>query len=349
MHLSQKGSTICPMSRVLPSEYVMSKFYELAGFPKYKRGAGTYNGCCPTCREGKSWGKKRRLFYLPDKDLVCCHNCNKNWSPVNWIMELSGLSYAQVMEQSKEYDFASFELEDKKFARPESETLPVDSINLFDQQQLDYFINNKVVKDALILIKDRRIDTAINRPKALYISLKDFVHKNRLVIPFCDHKNKIVWYQSRAMYKKDEVDRPKYMSKLNAERTVFGLEKINEQLDYIFIFEGPIDSMFVQNGVAMGGISMSELQEEQMNRYRLYQKIWVLDNQLAENADVKRQINKLLENGERVFLWPKKFKGIKDINELCMKVRKNSIKPEFFIDNSYEGDIGLAKVVELLS
>lgn len=336
------------MNRILPSEYIQAKFYELAGFPKFIKGSGDYRGCCPTCREGKSWGKKRRLNYVPDKNFIHCFNCNKTWTPINWIMEQSGLEYNQVLEESKEYNFSNFEYNDEKFVRPESETLPVDSINLFDKQQVDYFMSNKVVKDALRLIKDRRLDTAVNKPQALYVSLKDYIHKNRLIIPFYDHNNKIVWYQTRSIYKKDEVDRPKYMSKLNSERSVYGLDRINEQIDYLFIFEGPIDSMFVKNGLAMGGISMSDLQEEQMKRYRLHQKIWVLDNQLKENEDVKYQVNKLMENGERVFLWPKKFKGIKDVNELCVKVNKDSIRPEFFIENSYEGIEGLNKLGDLL-
>jgi hypothetical protein len=335
------------MNRLIPSEYIIAKFYELAGFPKFKRGSGNYNGCCPSCREGKSWGKKRRLFYLPEKDLICCHNCNINWNPINWIMEQSGLSFHQVMEESKEYDFANFEVEDTKFVRPESDTLPEDSINLFDKQQLTFYADNQVVKDARAFIKKRRLDTAINRPDALYISLKDFIHKNRVVIPFYDYKGKIVWYQSRAIYKKDEIDRPKYMSKLNAERGVFGLNKINPQLDYLFIFEGPIDSMFVKNGLAMGGVVMSDLQHEQMNRFRLHQKIWVLDNEVKENKDVKYQVNKLLEHGERVFFWPRKYKGIKDINELCVKVGRDKIRPEFFIENSYSELEGLTKLSDL--
>lgn len=334
---------------MLPIEYITQKFYEYAGYPKYIKGSHIYRGGCNICKEGSSWQKKARLNYIPSKGIIHCHNCNKTWSPVSWIMESSGLTYAQVMEEASSYDFQSFEITDNsKPQRPESETLPVDSINLFDMQQVHYFIKNRVVMDAIDLIKQRKLDTAINRPNALYISLKDFIHKNRLVIPYCDFKGKIVWYQSRAIYKKDEIDRPKYLSKLNSEKSVYGLDKVNEQLDHLFIFEGPIDSMFVQNGIAMGGISMSDTQEQQMKRYRLYNKIWILDNELKENLDVRKQATKLLESGEKIFIWPKKFQGIKDINELCIKVHKDSIRPEFFIDNSYEGSEGLAKIVEII-
>lgn len=332
------------MNQVLPAEYIQSKFYELAGFPKFIKGSGDYRASCPTCREGKSWGKKRRLNYVPDKGFIHCFNCNKTWNPINWIIEQSGLTFQEVMEESKDYDFSTFELTDEKFVRPESETLPQDSINLFDKQQVTYFIDEPVIKDCLKLIRERRLNTAVNRPKALYVSLKDFIHKNRLVLPFYDYRGKVAWYQTRAMYAKDEKDRPKYMSKLNSERSVFGLDKINGQIDYIFIFEGPIDSMFVKNGVAMGGISMSDKQQEQMSRFSLHEKIWVLDNEFHSNKDVKRQATKLVEAGERVFFWPRKYRGLKDVNELCVKVGKDSIRPEFFVENSFQGLEALNKL-----
>lgn len=332
------------MNQELPTEYIIQKFCQFAGYPKYKKGSNVYNGGCPNCHEGKSWNRKSRLNYIIEKNIIHCFNCNKTWSPINWIIENSGLSYQEILKEAKDYNFTPIEQNNAVIIRPESESLPVDSINLFDKQQTDYFSKSHVVIDALKYIKDRRLNTAINRPRALYISLKDFIHKNRLIIPYYDYTGKIIWYQSRAIYKKDEKDRPKYMSKLNSDKSIFGIDKINEQFDYLFIFEGPIDSMFVKNGIAMGGISMTELQETQLKRYQLYKKIWILDNQINDNKDVKKVVIKLFENGETVFLWPDKFKGIKDINELCVKVRKDNINPDFFIKNSYEGSIGLGKL-----
>ncbi len=49
---------------VLPEAYVIQKFYQFAGSPKYNRLTKTYQGGCPVCREGKSWGRKKRLFYV---------------------------------------------------------------------------------------------------------------------------------------------------------------------------------------------------------------------------------------------------------------------------------------------
>jgi len=325
----------------LPREYIIQKFYEFAGSPTFKKYTNTYNACCPACREGKSWGKKKRLYYMVDDDYMFCQNCQRNWNPINWVMEMSGMEFVEVMRDSEEYDSTEI-VEAKKepvISKPSSGTLPDDSINLFDEQQVSYYKGNKVVDDALNLIKKRRLDTAINHPRGLFVSLKDFVHKNRLIIPFYDAENQIQFYQTRSMYGED----PKYLSKPGADKTVFGIRNIDPELDYLFIFEGPIDSMFVKNGVAMGSISLSDAQEDELEKYRLLERIWVLDNQL-NNEDVKKKVTQLIERGEKVFFWPKKYKDFKDLNEICVKCKLDKVKPEFFINNAFSGMEALIKL-----
>lgn len=50
------------MNRLLPTEYVIQKFYQFAGYPKYKKGSNIYNGGCNQCKEGTSWGKNEDFF-----------------------------------------------------------------------------------------------------------------------------------------------------------------------------------------------------------------------------------------------------------------------------------------------
>ena len=108
------------MAVKLPNEYIVAKFYEFAGFPKHIKGSGDYRGSCPSCREGSSWGKKRRLNYIPDKNIIHCFNCNKTWTPINWIMERSGLEYNAVLEEAMDYNFFGEPLSDINFNRKES-------------------------------------------------------------------------------------------------------------------------------------------------------------------------------------------------------------------------------------
>ena len=319
----------------LPYNLVEKYFNTYAGYPK--KHSDKLNGGCWHCHEGKSWGKKSRLWFLPEKNLIYCHNCNLSWSPINWIKQVSGLDYKQIFEESNGFDhFFSDETEEFVPKVKFSQTLPIDSINLFDPIQVKYYGDEQVVQDALKIIKDRRLDTAVNHTE-LYVSLKDYVHKNRICIPFKDSDNKIRFFQTRAMYYYD-TKRAKYLSKANSEKTVFGLNNVDPNFEKLFITEGPIDSMFIEkNGISMAGLSISAHQKTLLSKYINFEKIWILDNQL-NNKEVLDNYNTLIEQGERVFIWPKRYNMFKDINELCCKFEKDQIKTNFFLENSHVGN-----------
>ena len=57
---------------MIPKSYIIQKFYQYAGYPRFNKVSNTYYGCCPICREGKSWGKKRRLYYVVDDNTLYC-------------------------------------------------------------------------------------------------------------------------------------------------------------------------------------------------------------------------------------------------------------------------------------
>ena len=77
----------------IPEEYIIQKFYQYAGYPKYTKSTNTYTGGCPICREGSSWGRKSRAYYIPKNNAICCHNCGWYSKTLNWIIEVSGLTY----------------------------------------------------------------------------------------------------------------------------------------------------------------------------------------------------------------------------------------------------------------
>lgn len=336
----------------LPEEFIVTKFFQYAGYVKYKRLANVYEGGCPICREGKSWGYKRRLFYIPKKKIICCHNCGWYSNPFNWIKKVSGVNDLDIINEIKIFDVSTITrvpepVEEKK--RPTPSTLPENSINLFDNLQIDYYKDNKVVKLALDYIKKRRLDTCINPPPALYISLTDKVHKNRLIIPFY-YNNDIIFYQTRTLLQTDMKIKPKYLSKISGEKSLFNIDKISNDLDYIFVFEGPLDSCFIENGVGITGIqerskqTFTQLQLKQLDTVKFHKRIFVLDSQWQDDAS-KRKSKILLQQNESVFIWPEKLgKKFKDFNEMCMSTKRDSIKPEVILKNTFTGIRG---VVEL--
>ena len=260
----------------LPQSYIVNQIYVYCKRPYYNQFSKVYNFECPICHEGKSAGRKRRGYYLLEENRFFCHNCNKGWKEFDWVKLVTGLEAHQIIKEANEFDeplenILAKESDGSEKARVP--TLPHDSVNLCDPLQISYYSDNSVVKDCIQYIASRRLNTAINRPETFYVSLTDFVHKNRLCIPFYNEDKKIVFYQTRAIYKKDE-DPAKYLSKVGGDKTVYGIHNIDQSLDYLFIFEGPIDAMFVRNGLAVGGIHLSELQENQLDKFRLFKRIW---------------------------------------------------------------------------
>jgi len=314
----------------IPQAYVIQKLFSFAHSPTYHRDSGQYNAGCPVCREGTHLGKKKRLYFYTKTNSFYCFNCNKSWNAYTWLCEAGSMSYKDIENDinSNNYrvDRSSDIFQNKK--QIQTHTLPYDSINLNDNIQTSYYKDNQYVQSALQMISSRRLSTAINRPQNLYISMKDYIHKNRLCIPFYDDKNQISFYQTRSL----DNTLPKYLSKFSAEKTVYGINNINTSLDYIFIFEGPIDAMFVENGVAITGLNMTNKQQAELNRYPLHKKIWVLDNQCTDLAS-KQKTEDLLKNRSSVFVWPKDIK-CKDFNELAVLLKQDSISHKFILNNT---------------
>lgn len=332
---------------MLPVNYVINKFYQHAGYPKFNKVSNTYYAGCPTCREGNSWGKKRRLYYIIDDNYLFCQNCSRGWSPLNWISEVSHESVEDVLKDVENYEpniREIIEQHEKKVAqKPKVPTLPTDSINLMDARQVDYYSNNKVVQDALDFIKERRLDTAAYRSKSLWVSLKDTSNKNRLTIPFYDLNGQIVFYQTRALY--DEDNPPKYKSKLGNDKTLFNIERIDPSHDKIYGLEGPIDSMFVKNAVGMCGLTMTDKQREQLRNYPFHEFVYVLDNQL-DNDDVYDQYEKILRRGDKIYIWPREIEE-KDINEFCTNKKLDEFPHRVIDENVYQGRAGLLRLAAL--
>lgn len=327
----------------VPEQFVVRTFYQCVSYPSYNSYTNVYNGACPFCKEGKSYGKKTRFFYIPEKELTYCHNCGYSRKTFNFIIDVTGKSIHEVINEIKEFDHTVVPVvTEKKKEKPRTPSLPDDCINLNDETQLKFHKDDVVVKLCLDFIKSRRLDTAINRPNRFYISLTDPVHKNRLVLPFYDQEGDIIFYQTRTILKKDMYEKPKYLSKVGAEKSLYGIHRLNLFSDYVFIFEGPIDSYFIENGLAVCGIqedstrNFNDLQLKQVNQLTSFKKVWCLDNQWNDNAALKKSFT-LADSDELIFIWPEQLKQFKDLNEACIKFGLNSISPEMVIKNTFSG------------
>lgn len=331
----------------LPAEYVEQYVQQYVGYVK-SRSNGRLNGGCPFCKEGNSWGKQSRFWYDPEREGVSgtclCYNCGYCNGSANFISEVSGLTYREINTELMDYDIVpkdlAYNLKSIPIVTTPTKILPTDSINLFDKTQLDYYKDEPIVKTALEYIKLRKLEHAPSRPKSLYVSTEDFVHKNRLIIPYY-YDNQVQWYQTRRLLDDDSSN---YLSKGHSEKILPNMDNIDVDYPYIFMFEGYIDSMFVKNSSCVSGITkegdftLTDFQKNQLALFPTHEIIWVLDSPfLDETAKVKTQA--LLDNGERVFEWPTKFgEKYKDFNNIIVDTNLQEIPSDFILKRSITRD-----------
>jgi hypothetical protein len=327
----------------LNQEFLIETFFSYCKRPLHKRYQNVFNAECPVCKEGKSAGRSRRLFYFPHKRFFYCHNCVKSWQPFEWIKEITGWTFPEIVKKNKEKEGSSISAPVVISPTPtklieEIPDLPENSIDLLDEKQVSFYEDNKYVKLALTYCENRRLLTAVNSCKRFYLSLEDRVHKNRLVIPFFTSNGKINCYQTRAL---TDNQFPKYLTKFG-EKELFGISNVSSEIPYVFIFEGPIDSMFVKNGVAMASFAPTGHQVQQLNNLIGYEQIWVFDND-KNNKQTSNKIMNHVKSGKKIFIWPKEFMKFKDFNEICCSLDLDEIPWNFIVKNSASGQEAMIK------
>jgi len=325
----------------LSQDYIIQNLFTYCKRPVYKKYQGVYNAECCICHEGSSSGQKRRLFYFPGERYFYCFNCSRSWNEINWLQEVSNKSFAEILKDSKQ-QCTNVNLVSLLSSQPDNtknnydiQPIPEDSVDICDNAQCEYYKGTSqysILEKAINYCVSRRLFQAVNRPKSFFVSFSDFVHKNRLIIPFYSENGKIESYQSRVLTG-DEY--PKYLTKFG-DKCLYGENNIDTSIPYIFVLEGPIDAMFVKNGVAVGGATITDKQETFLNKCFGQEIIFVYDND-KDNKEMDKKIQNLIKRNKKVFIWPKELQKFKDINEICCSLDINEFPYKFIVENSYSG------------
>ena len=112
-----------------------------------------------------------------------------------------------------------------------------------------------------------------------------------------------------------------------SQTKIFGLKGLNWEKDY-FIVEGAIDSMFLNNAIAMAGAdgNLSTLKNTE-------NAIVVFDNE-PRNKEIHKRMAKIIAQGIRICIWPSHIQQ-KDINAMVLGGINNV--EEIISRNTYKG------------
>jgi len=157
-----------------------------------------------------------------------------------------------------------------------------------------------------------------------------------LVIPFFNSHGDVVGAQGRVLTMAGEVqarETLRYIT-LKAKKSIdslwYGLWRVDPK-KRVYVVEGPIDSYFLDNCVAMvGASSYKSIPSHSINR----ELVFIMDNE-PRNAAVCNYNHELIKMGHKVCIWPENIEE-KDLNDLAYKMSTRKIQ-KMIDTNAVEG------------
>ena len=281
-----------------------------------KKNKGVYNFRCPYCGDSQKYKNKARgYFFTVKNDLVYkCHNCGVGRSFGVFLKEQFPTQYDQyVMEKYKagltgkhrSVSKPKFNFDKPTFKRTVN-LQPLSSLNN-SHLALAYVMGRGLPLDKLDqLYYCPNFKVWTNGLKHTFKSTKH--DEERIIIPLNDKNGNLMGFQGRAYHNPTQMRYITVMLEKDAPK-IYGLDKINDK-EPIFIVEGPFDSLFLDNAVAMAGSDLDP------RSFGWSDYIWVYDNE-PRNREITNRISKAIDRGDKVVIWPSNIVE-KDINDMVL-------------------------------
>ena len=292
---------------LVDSKYIGLVSSRLQKFKRVK--ADLYNFRCPICGDSQKHKNKARGYFYQVKTNTNfkCHNCGASLSLNNFLKQIDTTLHKQyTMEKFKEgHTGKNFVVEEPKF----------DFKKPVFKRKLD-LPKASEVSVAKEYLEKRKIDPTqfyfTNKFKAWVNTQKQTFDtigrdESRIIIPLYDIQRNLIGFQGRSL----GPNSVKYITVMLTDDApkIYGLDKINETKP-IYITEGPFDSSFVENSVAMCGSDID------IRTFGWSDYIWVYDNE-PRNREIVNRVSKTIDRGDKVIIWPNQVIQ-KDINDMVI-------------------------------
>jgi hypothetical protein len=313
------------MTISVDNKYVRLISGRLRNFKQKKE--NLYNFSCPLCGDSqKNKLKARGYAYQKGNDLFYrCHNCNAGTNIAGLLKHVDTQLHSEyILERYKSgQDNNSntvteiLQLSVPKFGKVEKKKVFEHAewlCNLPEEHfALKYATNRKIplkFYDKLLFTShyNQFITTLVPNHG------KQILDDARLVIPFYDENNELIAVSGRALETSDKTLRyVTIRTNENQNKLVYGMDRVDLS-KRVYVCEGPIDSMFIDNCVASGDANLAMTAKELMRKGVIKDNIILLPDREPRNREIVNLINRFIQDNFNVCLFPNTLQG-KDINE----------------------------------
>lgn len=313
--------------------------------PLFKRKSDKlYNCRCTICGDSvKKKSKARGYFFEYKTELrYKCHNCDASMTFGTFLKTIDHTLHSQyILERYSEGNgfksnsLATLTFEEPKFKSQDERLLDkllqrLDSLPL-DHEAVKFCLNRNIPEKSFNKIY--YIDNVKNVVQ-LSTKYKESIkgEEPRIVLPFYNENNQLTGVTCRAI--RDEALRYITVKIKDDSPLIFGLGDVDKN-KFVYVVEGPIDSLFLDNCIAVAGTSFNKVSLSSIPKENL---AYIYDNQ-PRNFEVCKLLERSIDQGHNVVIWPQNIIE-KDINDM-VNAGKNVKK--IVQENIYSGLTAKAK------
>ena len=251
------------------------------------------------------------MFKIKNNFTYKCHNCGVGRSLANFIKDHDSHLYDQyIMEKFKEGSTGKgtatpnpkLTFKTPIFVKKQVDLERISELNT--EHPARVYLEQRGIKDLDYFYFCPKFKEWTNKQKQTFGTLRQ--DSPRIIIPFKDKEGNLFGYQGRSLAPKAKL---RYITIMLDEDKpkIFGQDRINYDKP-IYIVEGPFDTTFLQNSVAMAGSDVD------IRTFGWSDHIWIYDNE-PRNREIVARISKSIDRGDKVVIWPKNIQQ-KDINDM---------------------------------
>lgn len=303
------------MSLYIDQKYVSLLSVKLNQFKQ--KNNHLWNFRCPLCGDSKKSKTKARAYFYRKKSNISflCHNCGHSCSFGNFLKTFDNPLFQEYqLERYKNESAGNVSKPDFSIARG----LPVFSRKLSiptiaslpdTHSAKKYIVSRKIPENHwnnIYYADDFKKFVQSTFPEHDLSKLKD--EDGRIVLPFYDRDNGLLGVQGRAIGQ----SKIRYITIKQNEscKKIYGLNNV-DLTKTIYVVEGPIDSLFLNNAVAMMDGNLTSVSNIIKEKYVL-----IFDNE-PRNKEIVKNMERAIKNRFNICIWPSNILE-KDINDMIL-------------------------------
>jgi hypothetical protein len=297
------------MSAFIDKKYINMASPQLERF-KWKS-IDLANCRCPLCGDSQKNKRKARGFFFPKKNdyFYKCHNCGVGHSLYRFLEHVApALAHEYALERWRNGENGK-----SNYIKPqETAIIPKAEIRLprVDALPTDH-IGRRYLESRKVPCLDRFYfsDSFGDWVRSIDPTYTSIPNDERIVIPFVNKRGELLAAQGRCLSGSPGSIRYITVKFAKDGRAIYGEDRV----DYskrVYAVEGPIDSVFLDNAVALAGSELSD-------GIRLFRDCVVVYDNEPRNVEIVSKMDRAIADGHTVCVWGEGV-GEKDINDMIL-------------------------------